>query len=162
MNDGTNSFFWALGFSSVRRKSMNTYLHRTLGKTKSGHWKKHLTSSRHLINDCLFLPFNCTLPLKSVTKLNLDLLAPCSKAKLLALGCGIWQYSVYCGLSSKEKGKLMLKRPELPCGFLERIFIGSLWTSLVSGKVTGWCCRNLNIQPSGSDWSGLYVVVVSM
>lgn len=162
MNDGTNSFFWALGFSSVRRKSMNTYLHRTLGKTKSGHWKKHLTSSRHLINDCLFLPFNCTLPLKSVTKLNLDLLAPCSKAKLLALGCGIGQYSVYCGLSSKEKGKLMLKRPELPCGFLERIFIGSLWTSLVSGKVTGWCCRNLNIQPSGSDWSGLYVVVVSM
>ena len=162
MNDGTNSFFWALGFSSVRRKSMNTYLHRTLGKTKSGHWKKHLTSSRHLINDCLFLPFNCTLPLKSVTKLNLDLLAPCSKAKLLALGCGIGQYSVYCRLSSKEKGKLMLKIPELPCGFLERIFIGSLWTSLVSGKVTGWCCRNLNIQPSGSDWSGLYVVVVSM
>jgi len=69
--------------------------------------------------------------LKSVTKLNLDLLAPCSKAKLLALGCGIGQYSVYCRLSSKEKGKLMLKRPELPCGFLERIFIGSL------GKVTG-------------------------
>lgn len=157
-----NSFFWALGFSSVKRKSSKTYLHSTVGKVKSGHWKKHLTHSRHLINDCLFLPFNCALTLKSVTKLNLNLLAPCSKAKLLALGCGEGEYSVYCRLSSKEKGKLMLKRPELPNGFLERIFKGNLWTSLVSSKVTGWCCRNLNIQPSGSDWSGLYMVVVSM
>lgn len=148
--------------SHVKRKSNNTYLHRTVGKIKSGHWKKHLTYSRGLINDCLFLPFNCALPLKSVTKLNLDLLYPCSKDKLLTLCSGEGEYSVYCRISSKEKGKLMLKRPELPSGFLERILIGNLWTSLVSSKITGWCCRNLNIQSSGSDWSGLYVVVVSM
>ena len=96
---------------------------------------------------------------KECYKLNLG---PCGKTNLLTPGCGGEKYSVYWRKPSKKNRKLMLKRPELPCGFLERIFIGSLWTSLVSGKVTGWCCRNLNIQPSGSDWSGLYVVVVSM
>lgn len=162
MNDRTNSFFWPLGFSSVKRESNNTYLHRTVGKIKSGHWKKHPKHSRDLINDCLFLPFNCALPLKSVIKLNLDLLDPYLKDKLLTLCSGEGEYSVYCRLSSKKKGKLMLKRPELPSGFLGRIFIGNLWISLVSSKVTGWCCRNLNIQSSGSDWSRLYMIVVSM
>ena len=75
--------------------------------------------------------------MKSVTKLNLDLRDPCLKDKLLTLCSGEAEYSVYCRLSSKEKGKLMLKRPELPSGFLGRIFIGNLWTFLVSGKVTG-------------------------
>ena len=68
----------------------------------------------------------------------------------------------------------MLKRPELPEGFQGRVFKGKmkervvgcmisscsiLW--LVEGEVTG-CFGNLHHQSSGSNQSGVYVLVVSM
>ena len=72
--------------------------------------------------------------------------------------------------SSKANLNLMLRRPELPDGFQRRIFKDSVRESvtvctilwLVDGEVTEWCFRNLNHQPSGSNWTGTYLLVVSM
>ena len=33
---------------------------------------------------------------------------------------------------------------------------------LVGGEVTGWCSKNLNHQPSGSNQSGVPVLVLSL
>ena len=61
---------------------------------------------------------------------------------------------------ARRKGLLMLKRPKLPNGLQGRSFyrqdlergLQAVWLSsgLTAGKVTGWCFRNLNHQPSGS------------
>lgn len=37
-----------------------------------------------------------------------------SEAKLLTPGCGEGKYSIYCKVSRKENGQLVLKRPKLP------------------------------------------------
>ena len=46
-----------------------------------------------------------------------------SNAKALTLGCGEGKYSIYCRAPSQENGQVMLRRPELPDGFWERVFI---------------------------------------
>ena len=64
----------------------------------------------------------------------------------------------------------MLKRPELPSGFQGRVFKCNIWGKgcslltffwLAGGKLTGWCFGNLNHQPSCSNQSGVYMLVVS-
>ena len=82
--------------------------------------------------------------------------------------------TVYCKAPSKENRHLMLKRPKPLDGFQGRVFKDSvrervpgcaissctvLW--LADGEVTGWCFRNLSYQPSSSNLSGAYVLVVS-
>ena len=72
---------------------------------------------------------------------------------------------------SKEYWRLVLKRPELPDGFQGKVFrdrvrervagcATSLWTFfwLVGGEVDG----SQHYQPSSSNQSGVYVLVVSM
>ena len=66
----------------------------------------------------------------------------------------------------------MLKRPKLPNGFQGRVFKGDIgvraagcviFFGLVGGeKVTGLYFRNLNNQPSGSNQSGVYMLVLSV
>ena len=71
----------------------------------------------------------------------------------------------------KENRWLVLRRPELPpVGFREEGFIGKIWGEscrvcnppLVCGKVTGWCSRNLNHQPSGSNQFGVHLLALSL
>ena len=47
---------------------------------------------------------------------------PHSKTNLLTSGCGEGNYSIVCRVPSKEKGQLMLKRPEPPNGFQGSVF----------------------------------------
>ena len=81
------------------------------------------------------------------------------------------KYSVYCRAPSKEYGKRIPKRPNLPDGFQGKVFkdrvrervsvyLISSWTFfwLVGGEVIG----SQHHQPSGPNWSGVYVLVVSM
>ena len=76
---------------------------------------------------------------------------------------------------NKKNGQLMLKRPELPDGFQGSVFKGKVRERvvgcgisscmsfrLVGGEVAGQYLGNLNHQPSGSNRSGVYVLVVSM
>ena len=73
----------------------------------------------------------------------------------------------------RENGQLTLKRPTLPDDFQERALKGNLWSEgcrgawlssgrWVGGEATGWCFRNLNHPPSGSNQSGAYELVVSL
>ena len=50
----------------------------------------------------------------------------CNKANLLTPGCGEGKYNLYCRAPSTEKGQLKLKGPELPNGFQERDFKGTV------------------------------------
>ena len=65
----------------------------------------------------------------------------------------------------------MLEQLELPDSFQGRVFRGKIWgrsagcvtfLSLVGGEVRGWCFRDLSHQPSGSDQSGVHVLVLSL
>jgi len=85
---------------------------------------------------------------------------PKSKAKLLTLGRGEGEHSIYCGIQqevggswcSKDLNSFMVSRG----GFLKAMFgvkvtgfLTFFW--LVSSEVTGLCFKNLNYQPSGSN-----------
>ena len=93
------------------------------------------------------------------------------KANLLTPGCVEGKYSTYFWVPSKNK-QLMLKR--LPSGFQGRGFkgkvrervVGNVFSSctvfwLVGGEVTRWSHRSQHYQPSGSSWSGGYVLTVT-
>ena len=97
-----------------------------------------------------------------------------SKVNLPTRGCDEGKDSICCKTPSKEYGQLMLKKTRLSLGFQGRAFKGKgrkrvvgcmislctvLW--LVSGKVTGSTFKNLKHQPSGSNCSGIYALVVS-
>ena len=69
----------------------------------------------------------------------------------------------------------MLKKPEILNGFQGRSFYRQNWGTgggrgagyvtllwLVGGEVTGWCSRNLNHQPSGSNQSGVPGLMLSL
>ena len=97
-----------------------------------------------------------------------------SKANLLQQ-IVVKESTVFFAGPSKEDGKLMFQRPKLPVGFQGRVFKGevreratgcliSSWTFfwLVGGEVTGWYFWSQHHQPSGSNWSGVSVLVVSM
>ena len=45
-----------------------------------------------------------------------------SRANLLTQGRAEEMYNVYCKVSNKENGQLMLKRPKLPNGFQGKVF----------------------------------------
>ena len=71
---------------------------------------------------------------------------------------------------SKENGQLMLKKPKLSDGFQGRVFKGKFggraagymtffW--LVGGEIM-WCSKSLNHQPSGSNWSGVHMLMLSL
>ena len=65
-------------------------------------------------------------------------------------------------LCSKDLNPLMGFRKE----FLKKNFHGGLLSVsffwLVGGEVTGWCSRNLSLQPSGCKQSGVQVLVLSL
>ena len=76
-----------------------------------------------------------------------------------------------CRAPCKENGQLMLKRPELPNGFQGRAFKATFGVKvrggmnffwLVGGEVIRWCSGDLNHQPSGSNQSGVHVLVVTI
>ena len=76
----------------------------------------------------------------------------------LNLGPLCWDCRVLAtGPPGKSPGKGKFKGNIWGAGY-------SLWTLflLVGSEVTGWCFRNLNHQRSGSNQSGVYVLVVSM
>ena len=106
----------------------------------------------------------------SVTKPNLDPLAQRTAKRIYWHGVWWREVQSLSEAPSKEYRWLMLRRP-----FQGRVFKGKtrgegcrmrdqLWTFfwLVGGEVTGWCFGNLNHQPSDSNCSGVYVLVVSM
>ena len=97
----------------------------------------------------------------------------CPHAVSQSIGTGLWWRKVQCLLQvpSKESRQLVLKRPELPTGFQGKVlkdgvreevavYVISFWTFfwLVGGEVT----RSQHPQPSGSNQSGVYVLVGSM
>ena len=102
-----------------------------------------------------------------------------SKANPLTLGCGEGKHRVFSKASnmgpSKKNGQLMLKRPKVPNGFQGSVFKDSVkgegWRVpdqlmdfflLVGSEVTRWYFGSQHHQPSGSNQSGVYVLVGSM
>ena len=83
----------------------------------------------------------------SVTERNLGLLDPCSKANLLMPGCGEGECSVYCRAPSKESRWLVLKKPELPEDFWEKVFKDSVRQGVFWGV---WSASG-----QSSDWLGM-------
>lgn len=109
-----------------------------------------------MINDCLFLPFNCALTLKSVTKLHLNLLAPAAEPSY-------WHWVVVkestvfiADYQARRRGSSCLKDLNSPMvfwkGFLQAIY--GLWLAVREQRdAAGILIFNLLVLTSlGSTW----------
>ena len=84
---------------------------------------------------------------------------PCSKANLLAPGCGDWEYSIYLKGTKKREWATHAQKTELPYDFQERVLKAAFRVRVigcitvfwwVGGEIIGWYFGNLNHQPSSN------------
>ena len=96
---------------------------------------------------------------------------PRSKANLLTPGGGEGKCSTYCRRQARSQGSLVLKRPELPEAFRGRFIKTGGGRGLVGCVISSWTffwlvggevIRGQLHPPSGSNWSGGYVLVGSI
>ena len=110
-----------------------------------------------------------------VTKPSLSLLTRCAAKPIYwHHNCGEGKYSIYFKAPSKVARAQKTWSPQMAFreGFLKTVWgrgSQSVWSAhahlilwFVDGEVTEWCFRNLNHQTYGSNWSGVYMLVVSM
>ena len=93
----------------------------------------------------------------------------CNKANLLTPGCGEGKYNLYCRAPSTEKGQLKLKGPELPNGFQERDFKGTVRERTAGCMIScaqflDWLASGWSFNPhqrSGFSQSRVFMLAVS-
>ena len=90
----------------------------------------------------------------------------CCKANLVTLDCGEGKCSIYCWCQVRSPGQPVLKRPELPEGLQGKVFKEKVrekgyrvCDQLLAILLIVWwrLIRNQHHQPSGSNWSGVYI-----
>ena len=111
----------------------------------------------------------------SVTKLNLGPLTWCSAKPTYWHLVVVKKSTAFITGTKQGECAACAQNTELPRGFQGRIFKQNVkervtgymisWCTIlwfVDGEVTGWCYRNLNYQPSGSNQPEVYLLVVRM
>ena len=99
--------------------------------------------------------------------LNSSLCAWCTVRPNKLTHWNLRQRKVYCKGQARSMGGSCSKHPNSPIVFWEEFLktnsgggLQDAW--LVGGEVTGWWSRNLSHQPSGSNWSGVNVLMLSL